>query len=111
MSEGAFIVGVVGVCALTAVYKLKNGKKLDVRKPVVNFARAMEETLKRNDWKGGWGYMNLRMLRIRLHQELDEFDRAYHREEHVQMRQEIVDVGNFCMMIWESLAKEGDDEP
>jgi hypothetical protein len=41
-----------------------------VRGSVLAFAALMEKTLRRNDYKGGWGTMSVRWLRGRLHKEV-----------------------------------------
>ncbi|WAH38598.1 hypothetical protein [Alicyclobacillus dauci] len=92
--------------------------KMAPREPVAWFAEHMEETLRRNDHKGGWDDCSTRWLLSRLHEELDELaesmsGRCGCREAdcpHVLLTpwdmankdrviQEATDVANFAMMI------------
>ena len=74
------------------------------RQSVENFAKAMEETLKDNDHKGGWDMMPRKELFLRLHEEMMEVDCSYYPPmDHQRLKKELTDVANFCMMLWETL--------
>ncbi len=67
----------------------------EIRLPVLRFARAMEEVLRRNDYKDGWDNCSDHYLNERLNEEVKEYNKAHEPEE-------VIDVANFCMMIWDN---------
>lgn len=71
------------------------------RPEVQAFAIAMEEELRRNDWKGGWQLMNDFQLMGRLEEESLELKDVlrYNIGLTNQVLKESVDVANFAMMI------------
>jgi len=83
------------------------------RKSVMQFARAMEDKLRENDWKGGWsgsavGWSGSAVgwLMSRVHQEISELQHAIDKGAPVEeIRREAADVGNFCMMVAEQYRK------
>ncbi len=71
-----------------------------LREPVRWFAKQMEETLRRNDHKGGWETCGPEYLIVRLHEELHELTQAIHRSgSYSWIISEATDVANFAMMI------------
>lgn len=85
-----------------------------VRGEVLVFASHMEKMLQKHDdqkGKRGWKDDSIRGLEERLHQELAEYMETNGWQ---NKRREIIDVANFCMMIWdrwgdvgaESMAKD-----
>jgi NTP pyrophosphatase (non-canonical NTP hydrolase) len=78
----------------------------EIRPEVLAFAQAMENVLRQNDYKGGWkdnDRKNIVYLMRRLYQEIGEVEVALQDEDNVQTRRELVDVANFCMMLWDNL--------
>lgn len=74
-----------------------------IRPQVLRLAEAMEERLKKNEWKGGWHTMTATALFKRLGQEIAELRRETKRKPHPSqtdyIRHEAADVANFAMMI------------
>lgn len=78
---------------------------------VISFAKAMDGILIKNDHKGGWGEdkCSKKYLQARLVEEVGEyfkliaqandmFPKAIYGE---QLQKELVDISNFCMMLWD----------
>lgn len=82
------------------------------RLPVLKFAIEMETILRRNDYKDGWEDCNIEWLEERLQEELQEyFDCKKDNYSRKELKQdEIIDVANFCMMIYEYYKREIDNE-
>ena len=77
-------------------------QRCDVRAEVMEFAYAMEEVLKRNDFKGGWHNMTVSDLYKRYQEEdvelrLEMIDPG---SSNFDRSKEVIDVANFCMMLW-----------
>jgi NTP pyrophosphatase (non-canonical NTP hydrolase) len=78
-----------------------------IRPSVLKFAMAMEQELRANDYKGGWGDCSPRFLLQRMNEEADEvrhalddgLARGWTREDSERIRKEAADVANFAMMI------------
>lgn len=70
----------------------------DPRDEVRWFARKMEETLKENDYKGGWQQCSYEFLIQRLIEELRELELTDNNN-HDEVIRECTDVANFAMMI------------
>lgn len=83
--------------------------------PIVNarwqvraFAESMEEILKKNDYKGGWQSCSKEYLRNRLVEEMGEYfgliakdiDSRDIRPRELEQK-ELLDMANFCMMLWD----------
>jgi|SRR3972149_2809498 len=75
---------------------------------VLRFASFMEDVLKLNDYKGGWQTCTIRYLQARLVEELGEYFRLIARDidsrdisDKVLERKELIDIANFCMMLWD----------
>lgn len=84
----------------------------ELRPEVLAFAVAMENQLRRNDWKGGWQGDDTIFLFPRITEELDELRGAcfglYQNRDRVLP--EAADVANFCMMVADvagCLSKDG----
>lgn len=79
---------------------------IDIKHPqVIAFAKAMDEVLSRNDHKGGWQDCDIEYLRHRLVEEMGEYfallscsKEAWTKE---RDKKELVDISNFCMMLWD----------
>lgn len=73
-----------------------------MRKAVVTFAEAMEARLKENDYKGGWGEdkCSLEYLERRIVEEFAEYLGSKSCETGNVPEQELVDMANFCMMLY-----------
>jgi hypothetical protein len=70
------------------------------RREVELFSDAMEQSLRANDWKGGWKDCSTRYLFRRLQQELAELELSLNTQQHSNLvAGEAVDVANFAMMI------------
>lgn len=82
---------------------------LEVRRAVAEFALAMEETLRRNDWKGGWKGVAFTTgdAMKRLYQEARELsDARAAGADSKKVMAEATDVANFAMMVWDRTRKE-----
>ena len=89
-----------------------------MRNEVKIFAEAMEETLKENDYKGGWNSCSVDYLQKKLFEEVAEYCRASklsitsaimmligeynnsYPNGHT-VKKETVDIGNICMMLYD----------
>ena len=63
------------------------------------FAEVMEEKLRQNDYKGGWGNTAPGDLLLRLEQEAQELRDAIEMCDASAIRREAADVANFAMMV------------
>lgn len=86
-------------------------KKIQVRPEVAQFAIEMEMVLRENDHKSGWDEMSYHQLFGRIKQEFEELQREYILHAHskdsmnrdgsakglTRMREEAIDIANFCM--------------
>ena len=81
-----------------------------VRKEVIQFALAMEEKLKKNDWKGGWSNESYTFLTSRLQDEANELFAAIHAGKINGTMEEAVDVANFAMMIYDNVSRTKSDK-
>jgi hypothetical protein len=70
-----------------------------VRQAVAFFAVDMEDTLRRNDHKGGWDTCDPAWLLKRLREETDELEAVLKNGSDYVIRSESADVANFAMMI------------
>jgi NTP pyrophosphatase (non-canonical NTP hydrolase) len=80
--------------------------EVELRPEVLAFAQSMEQVLRENDHKGGWkgnDQKNRVYLMRRLYEELREVEVALQDADDSQTRHELVDVANFCMMLWDNL--------
>jgi len=81
-------------------------KGYELRPAIKIFAEAMEGVLRENEYKGGWGetQCDIPYLERRLHEELTEYSVAkdYGATGSVPEK-ELVDVANFCMMLYHRL--------
>ncbi len=83
---------------------------IDIKHPqVIAFAKAMDEVLCKNDYKGGWDRCTKVWLRYRLMEELGEYfarltvcDTEDQLDIHDKelAKKELIDAANFVMMIW-----------
>lgn len=80
---------------------------IDIKHPqVIAFAKAMDEVLCRNDYKGGWQDCDKNYLRFRLVEEMGEYfalvsnygDNIW---KYPKLLKELVDIANFAMMLWD----------
>lgn len=85
---------------------------LDIKHPqVIALAKAMDDVLTKNDYKGGWGEdaCTIKYLQCRLVEEMGEyfkliakananFPKAIYAD---QTKKELLDIANFCMMLWD----------
>ena len=94
--------------------KTPTGRKIKPRQEVEWFARRMEQTLKKNDWKGGWEQCDLEWLLKRCGDELGELKRNLEKfkvrktaspKELERLIDEATDVENFAMMIADNSRK------
>ena len=77
-----------------------------VRPSVSWFAKRMEQTLQRNDYKGGWSECQWEYLIDRLREESQELRLALEAGDNVEnIIKEATDVSNFAMMIAENAHK------
>jgi len=85
--------------------KLKSLEELEdfeeIRHGVLAFAWAMEQTLRFNDHKGGWGKMKPSEIMSRIEGEFEEMRTSNDNEEAAM---ESIDIANFCMMFYDNFA-------
>lgn len=75
-----------------------------ILRPVLfDFATTMEIKLKKNDHKKGWRDLPIEALQRMLLLELEEYKVARDFFGPQTARKELVDVANFCMMLWDRL--------
>jgi NTP pyrophosphatase (non-canonical NTP hydrolase) len=73
----------------------------DVRPEVKQFAIAMEEILRDNDYKGGWDRCSEEYLKMKFAEEVCEVCEAFEYQKYEDIMHEVVDVSNVCMMLYE----------
>jgi len=74
-----------------------------MREAVKLFAERMEQVLKENDHKGGWGFQDCstHYLACRLVEEVGEvFAKFAEVNDYHVDEKELVDIANFAMMLW-----------
>ena len=71
-----------------------------MRLAVEAFAEEMENKLLRNDHKGGWATCDLTYLERKLLEEIIEYLKD-------GREGELVDISNFCMMLWNRKEETG----
>lgn len=88
-------------------------KKVAVRPEVAQFAIEMERVLKENDHKKGWDEMSYHQLFVAIKREFEELQREYILHANSKdsmnhdgsspgikrMREEAIDIANFCMFL------------
>lgn len=78
----------------------------EIRKPVEEFARAMEAKLRKNDHKKHWSECGIDYLMYRLRGELMELESAIiGGRNYDDICDECVDVANFAMFVFDNLSK------
>jgi hypothetical protein len=84
-------------------YGVKFDGLVNTRPPVTLFAREMEDVLRANDFKGGWGKdeCTLDFLRMKLIENLGEYAQAERESDHYRAQKCLVDVSNYAMMLWD----------
>ncbi len=76
--------------------------QINARWQVRAFAEEMERVLRANDCKGGWSDCQVSYLQHRLVEEMGEYFRSLEMNVQPTWRQrELVDIANFCMMLWD----------
>lgn len=72
-----------------------------MREEIKEFAEAMEEQLKENDWKGGWNRCSDLYIQERI---ITKFHKLHHElEEDIDAEQTCVDLGNYVMMMYNNI--------
>jgi NTP pyrophosphatase (non-canonical NTP hydrolase) len=74
-----------------------------MRPSVEEFANAMEDKLQLHDDKSSWTYEPLEYLLARLDDETSELEDARYTRDLQAMQEELVNIANFCMMIWDNI--------
>ena len=96
-------------CALALAGK-EGGRVNEVRKELADFAEFMEVVLKDNDYKGGWQFMSMRDIIVRMYEELDEvrvtFNNVTTDTDLCKLKREAADVANFAMMLADLIDKQ-----
>lgn len=77
-----------------------------LRPALFDFADEMEAKLKKNDHKTGWRTLPVEALFRLLQIEIEEFKVAKEFLSVAEARNELVDIGNFCMILWDRLGLE-----
>ena len=78
------------------------------RREVAEFAEMMETKLQKRDGYGGWDHLPLEYLREKLQAEVRELEISLRYEPTNEVMNECIDVANYCMFIWDILAKGKD---
>lgn len=85
-----------------------HGVKGGLRPTLSNFAYEMERKLAKNDDKTGWRHLPIEALFRLLMVEIEEFKIAHEFFDKEEARKELVDVANYCMILWDRLSMEED---
>ena len=94
-------------------------KRKNIRPEVAMFALEMERVLEENDHKTGWCDLSIHVLYTRIKQEFEELQEQYitmnhhlgDNEQFIQkMRDEAIDIANFCMFLCHNYPKEVPEE-
>lgn len=81
-----------------------NIEPLGIRGPLAEFALSMEKKLRKNDHKTGWGKLPVEALMRQLLLEIEEYKVAAEFLTVEEARDELVDVANFAMIMWDRLS-------
>lgn len=83
--------------------------KIEPRESVKWFARLMEKTLRRNDYKKHWHFKSGRYLHNKLKEEIGEFEEAINKTpaDKEEIVQELIDIANVAMMIADKIENQG----
>lgn len=74
------------------------------RPVLASFAERMEEKLRKNEHKKGWRELPVEALFRLLEIEIEEYKVAAEFFSKEDARSELVDISNFCMMLWDRLS-------
>lgn len=77
-----------------------------MREPLFQFALSMETKLRKNDHKKGWRDLPVEALFKLLMIEIEEFKVAHEFFEPDVAQNELVDIANFAMMLYDRLGME-----
>jgi hypothetical protein len=73
-----------------------------IRQEVMDFAKAMEDVLRKNDYKSHWLNCTYGYLLAGAQRELKEaLDADDDPQNYDRVAEELIDVANFCMMYWD----------
>jgi hypothetical protein len=72
-----------------------------MREEVERFAEAMEEKLKDNDWKSGWGGCSDLYILEKIYHKLDII--SHNLVEDIPTEDACVDLGNYVMMLFDNI--------
>lgn len=82
----------------------------EIRPAVMRFAKAMENVLQENDYKGDWYGCDFSYLFGGVGREYyeakNEWDRTKTPDGYHKTARELIDVANFCMMFYDNLHQE-----
>lgn len=78
----------------------------DFRPAVVIFAADMERKLRKNDHKTSWRDLPIEALFRMMMLEIEEYRVAHEFLTVAEARNELVDIGNFAMILWDRLSVE-----
>lgn len=90
---------------------LRTGESLELRSPLRSFADQMELKLRKNDHKRGWRELSIKALFRMLLVEIEEYKVAHKYLTVKEARQELIDVANYCLIVWDRLSLEKQGEP
>ena len=68
------------------------------------FIKEMDEVLRKNDYKGGWGDCDVKYLQARLVEEMGEYFALVSKggmSRGESYKKELIDIANFCLMLWD----------
>lgn len=78
----------------------------DFRPAVVIFAADMERKLRKNDHKTSWRDLPIEALFRMMMLEIEEYRVAHEFLTVAEARNELIDIGNFAMILWDRLSVE-----
>jgi hypothetical protein len=74
----------------------------DVREPVKKFAIAMEQRLRKNDWKIPWSTLSRTILLNEIVHQVISVTNGVHARDSKKICKESADIANFAMMMYDN---------
>lgn len=87
------------------------GDEVSLRTPLIAFAEAMETKLRKNDHKAAWHTRPIDALDALLHLEVREYEVAHQHFPVKETRLELVDIANYCCILYDRLGTMSQDVP
>lgn len=92
------------------VVGMRSGVDPAARSSLVQFSRRMEEKLRKNDHKTNWRDLPIEALFRQMLIEIEEYKVAHEFLTVAEARNELVDVSNYALILWDRLSLEKQED-